>query len=291
MVDLSALPTPQVIEEVNYETLLARQVDTFQTLWEAVRIANPDLDLPQYDVAILETDPVKIILDANAYREVLERVRINNAARANLLGYATGADLDNVAADHGVTRLTGESDTALRERIVLADQGRSTSGPEEWYEFHARSVDADIKDAKVYRPGSGPEIEIAILTTSGGGTPGAPLLAEITAAVTDPAVRSINDVVTVVPAVKTIVNVAAQVWLLPETPMSVFDGLSASLTAALASEGGIGFDVNRAWLTARLMPAGVSKVVLTTPAADVVMDEFSAAAFGTINLTFMGRSR
>ncbi|MBY3434821.1 baseplate assembly protein [Rhizobium laguerreae] len=291
MVDLSTLPTPQVIEEIDYEALVARQKETFQTLWEAVRIANPDMDLPQYDVALLRTDPVMIIIEANAYREMLERVRINNAARANLLGKATGADLDNIAADHGVTRLTGESDDALRERVVLADQGRSTAGPEEWYEFHARSVDVDIRDAKVYRPGSGPEIEIAILTTSGGGTPGAPLLAAITAAVTDPAVRSINDVLTVVAAVKTTVNVAAQVWLLPDTPMSVFDGLSAGLTAALASEGGIGFDVNRAWITARLMPAGVSKVVLTTPSTDVVMDEFSAAAFGTISLTFMGRSR
>jgi len=73
--------------------------------------------------------------------------------------------------------------------------------------------------------------------------------------------------------------------------MSVFDGLQAGLRAALDAEGGIGFDVNRSWLTARLSPAGVSKVNLVSPAGDTAMDNFSAAALGTISLTFMGRSR
>ncbi|KAB1086489.1 baseplate J protein [Neorhizobium galegae] len=291
MVDLSTLPTPQVIQALDYEALVTRQKEMFQTLWTAVRAANPDLDLPQYDVAMLQTDPVMIVIQANAYRELGERARINDAARANLLGYATGSDLDAVAADHGVTRLTGESDKALRERIVLADQGRSTAGPEEWYEFHARSVDADIRDVAVYRTGTGPELEIAVLTTSGGGTPTTELLAEITAAVDNPAVRSINDIVTVVPAVKTTVNVAAEIWLLPEAPMAVFEGLSAGLATALAAEGGIGFDVNKSWLVSRLSPGGVSKVNLTAPANDVIMDNFSAAALGTVSLTFMGRSR
>lgn len=291
MVDLSTLPTPQVIEALDYDALVTRQKETFQTLWEAVRIANPDLELPQYDVAMLESDPIMILIQANAYRELGERARINDAARSNLLGYATGADLDAVAADHGVTRLVGESDIALRERVVLADQGRSTAGPEEWYEFHARSVDADIRDVAVYHTGTGPEIEVAVLTASGGGVPGAELLAAVTAKVTAPDVRSINDIVSVVPAVKTTVDVAAEVWLLPDAPMSVFDGLSAGLTAAHEAESGIGFDVNRSWLIARLAPNGVSKVSLTAPASDVVMDGFSAAALGTISLTYMGRSR
>lgn len=291
MVDLSTLPTPAVIEELDYEALVTRQKETFQTLWEAVRIANPEMDLPQYDVAMLRTDPVMIVIETNAYRELNERARINDAARANILGYATDSDLDHVAADHGVTRLAGESDKALEERIVLADQGRSTAGPEEWYEFHARSVDADIRDVKVYRPGTGPELEVAVLTTSNGGVPTGPLLTEIAEAITNPVVRSINDIITVVPAVKTTVNVTAEVWLLPDAPMAVFDGLSAGLTAALANEGGIGFDVNKSWLTARLSPSGVAKVNLTVPAADVVMDGFSAASLGTISLTFMGRSR
>jgi len=291
MVDLSTLPVPQVIEEIDYEAILARQTQKFQELWEAVRLANPDLDLPQYDVAILETDPVTVVLQGNSYRETGERVSVNNAARSNLLGYATGADLDAVAADHGVTRLTGESDKALRERVVLADRGRSTAGPEEWYEFHARSVDADIRDVAVYRTGTGPALEVAILTHSNGGVPDDDLLEAVAAAVGAPTIRSINDIVGVVPAVKTTVNVSAEVWLLPDAPMAVFAGLESGLRAALDAEGGIGFDINRSWLTARLSPSGVAKVNLVAPASDTVMDRFSAAALGTISLTFMGRSR
>jgi phage-related baseplate assembly protein len=73
MVDLSTLPTPQVIEELDYEAIVARQKQTFQDLWEAVRLANPDLGLPDYDVEMLETDPAMIIIQENAYREMLER--------------------------------------------------------------------------------------------------------------------------------------------------------------------------------------------------------------------------
>lgn len=290
-INLSTLPLPQAIEELDYEAIVARQKQTFQNLWEAVRLANPDAGLPEYDVQMLETDPAMIIIQENSYRELLERARINSAVRSNLLAYSVGGDLVNLAADHGVAKLPGEQDEALRERIVLADQGRSTAGPEEWYKLHVREVDADIRDVAVYRPGTGPELEIAILTTSGGGTPGAPLLAAVLAAVSAGDVRSMNDVVSVISAVKSTVNVSAGVWLLPDTPMAVFDGLEAGLRASAASEGGIGFDLNTSWITARLMPAGVAKVDLTSPATDVVKDKFSAAVLGTITLTYMGRRR
>jgi len=290
-IKLVSLPAPQVIEELDYEAIVDRQKDRFAELWGAVRVSNPDLGLPDYDVSMLETDPAVIVIEAHAYDELLLRARVNDALRSNLLKYSTGADLDNLAADHGVTRLMGESDAALRERIVLADQGRSTAGPEQWYMFHARSADVRVKDVKVYRPGAGPELSLAVLSTDGDGTPSQEILDNVLAAVTAPGVRSVNDAIAVQSAVQQTVNVVADVWLLPDTPMAVFDGLEAGLRAALAAEGGIGFDVNTNWIDAKLSTAGVSRVTRSQPAAHVTVPDNQAAKFGTISLTFKGRMR
>lgn len=289
MVDLSLLPAPAVIEELDFEAIVARQKAKFQELWEAVRVTYPDL--PAYDVAMLETDPAIILIEAESYREMLMRARANAAARSNLLAFSTGSDLDHLAADHGVTRLLNETDTALRSRIVLADQGRSAAGPEEWYKFHARSASIEVADVAVYKTGTGPGIEVAVLSTAEGGVPSSDLLTAVREVVTSPSIRSINDIVSVISATKTTINVAADVWLLPDAPASTFDALEAILRAALTSEGGIGFDVNRSWLMAKMMVAGVSKVDITSPAADVIMDDHAAATFGTIGLTYRGRMR
>ncbi len=214
-INLATLPRPQVIEELDFEAIVTRQKEKFQELWAAVKASNPELDLPDYNVAMLETDPVTILIEAESYQELMLRARVNDAARANLLAFSAGSDLDHLAADHGVTRLVGERDAGLRERIILKDQGNSAAGPEEWYASHARSVSTDVKDAAVYRPGAGPEVAVAVLSVSNGGVPSPALLNEVLAKVSAPAVRSVNDIVTVVAATSTIVNVTADVWLLP----------------------------------------------------------------------------
>ena len=79
------------------------------------------------------------MLEAAAYRETLLRARVNDAARANLLSFAATTDLDHLAGFYDVVRLDGETDAALRERVVLAIQGRSAAGPEERYAAVARA--------------------------------------------------------------------------------------------------------------------------------------------------------
>jgi phage-related baseplate assembly protein len=289
--DLTSLPTPAFIEILSYEQILARKKAKFAELWAAIRVTHPEL--PDYDVAMLETDPVTILLQEDAYDELLLRDRANAVGRSNLLAFSEKSDLDHLAADHGVTRLTGESDESLRQRIVLHDQGSSSAGPEEWYAYHARSASVLVKDVAVYRPGTGPDLAIAVLSVNNGGVPTQELIDAVTAVVTSGSIRSVNDVVTVVPAITSgnTINVAADIWLLPDTLLETFDALEQHLRDALISEGGLGFDINLAWITARLMVTGVSKVVVTAPATDIVIPGNEAATFGTITLTLRGRSR
>src|SRR5690606_38482316 len=178
-VDLSRLPAPQVVETLDYETILA-------DLIASLRLLLPDFQP-------LESDPATKILQVVAYRETLLRQRINDAARAVMPAYATGSDLDNLAALLGVSRFmidpgdpalgippTMESDADLRRRMVMAPEGYSVAGPEGAYIFHALSAHPDVLDASATSPAPG-EVVVSILSRTGDGT-AAPALIEAVAA-------------------------------------------------------------------------------------------------------------
>lgn len=276
-IDFSSLPDPEIIEPLDYETILAAM------------IADLQARDPSY-TEILESDPGVKILEVAAARELILRQRVNDALQATLLRYAIGGDLDNLAAFYGVTRLTDEADEALRLRTIERIMGSSTAGGAAWYRYAALSASPLVKDAAVSSPNPG-EVLISILSTQGNGTPASGLLTTVNTAIQNDSVRVITDVVTVAGATINTVPVTAQVYLYPDTPIEVFNTLQANLTAAFTAASGLGWDVTRTWLIAQLHPAGVQRVVLTAPAADVVCGPSQAPALGAITLTMAGRDR
>lgn len=276
-IDFSSIPAPEIIEPLDFETILQAMITDLQ-----------DRD-PSY-TQILESDPGVKLLEVAAARELVLRQRVNDALRATLLRYAAGADLDNLAAFYGVARLTSETDDALRLRTIERIMGSSTAGGAAWYRYQALTASADVRDAAVSSPASG-QVQIAVLSKLGNGTASSTLLEAVDDVVQADNVRVITDTVTVVSATITTVPVTAQVYLYPDTPIEVFNGLQASLTAAFAAASGLGWDVTRSWLIAQLHPAGVQRVVLTAPATDVVCTPSQAPALGAITLTMAGRDR
>ncbi len=99
MIDISKLPAPQIIEELDYETILSSMQEKLTEL------------LPEWTAEELESDPANKILEVAAYREMLMRQRVNEAARACMLAFAAGTDLDNLAANFGVERLAAAQAT------------------------------------------------------------------------------------------------------------------------------------------------------------------------------------
>ena len=91
-IDLSLLPAPDVVEELDYETLLEERKATLLSLYD-----ESEREAVARTLA-LESEPIVKLLQENAYREVILRQRVNEAARANMLAYATGADLDQLGA-------------------------------------------------------------------------------------------------------------------------------------------------------------------------------------------------
>jgi phage-related baseplate assembly protein len=155
MIDLSLLPPPDVVETLDFETLYQEVLGIFRA------------HMGDQWTAVLESDPVVKLMEVMAYRELMVRARVNAAAKASLLAYAKGADLDNRAADYGVQRLTiraadpdavppvtalMESDEALRYRTRLSLEALSAAGSSGAYEYHALSSSAELVHISVDSP-------------------------------------------------------------------------------------------------------------------------------------------
>ncbi|GFR17448.1 baseplate protein J [Trichonephila clavata] len=111
--------------------------------------------------ALIESDPAMKILEVAAWRELLLRERINEAVKSNLLKFATGNDLDNLAEFYGVERENGEKDENFRKRIKAKIVGWRAGGN---YRYYALSADTRVKDALVESPVPG-KVQVSILST------------------------------------------------------------------------------------------------------------------------------
>lgn len=285
--DLSTYPKPDVIETLDYEAILSQRIALLKELWRIIRQKYPDL--PDYDVELQETDPLKITVEAEAFRELMIRARVNDAALANLLAFATGADLDHLAAFYDVVRLDGEQDDALRDRTVLEIKARSPGGSEYWYEAAARRADVRIRSAKAYREAFWPIIHVAVLSRENNGIPDQAMLDAVSEVVLKGNVRLLNDKVVIDAAATTTTDIEQNVWLLPSAPTTDMEPLATALRAAWDKETGIGFDLVPSWIKSRLHLPGVYRVEPVFPTETLVADPGTAIAIGNIKLNYMGR--
>ncbi|HDG7722479.1 TPA: baseplate J/gp47 family protein [Klebsiella quasipneumoniae] len=282
-IDLSQLPSPTIIEELDFETTL---IDV-----KAVMVAAfPEDQQASVAAALtLESEPLAIIAQAMAYRELLLRQRINEGAAACMLSHATGDDLDNIAANLDTERLViteatdtadavTESDEALRLRAQAAFEGMSVAGPSAAYEYFARSASGQVSDARATSP-SPAEVVVAVLSTEGDGTASAALLAAVAAAVNDEEVRPLGDRVTVQSAEIVPYTIDATLYLYPGPESEpIINAAMASLQTFLAdNDKKIGRDIVRSAISAALHVQGVQRVVINAPADDLQIDNTQAA--------------
>lgn len=263
-IDLSRLPAPTIVEQLTFEQILAELVASLRAL------------LPGFD-ALVESDPVMKQLQVAAYRELLLRQGFNDAARQLMVAYATGANLDHLAALIGVARLAEESDDALRQRVVLGPEGFSVAGPELAYVFHAKSADAGVLDASAISPAPG-EVRVTVLARAGDGAAPAALLDAVRARVNAREVRPLGDLVTVASAQIRRFAISATLYTFAGPDIGlVLTAARAQLDGYLAECRLLGRDVSMSGLYAALTVPGVQRVVLASPGADVVCDPTQAA--------------
>ena len=275
--DLASLPTPAVIEFLSFETIFGELQAEFQSRY------------PDYS-ALLASDPAVKLLEVAAYREVLLRNRINAAAKASLLAFATGSDLDHLAAFYGVTRLTDETDEALRLRTRQRIIGFANAGGAAHYRYWALSASPEVADVEVDSPEPG-RVRISVLAKGEEQTVSNAVLDAVRAVVLRDDIRVLTDTVEVVPAELMPVAVYARLWLYPDAPLETLAAIQAVFASTLAACAGLGWDLTRSWIVGQLQRAGVHKVELLSPTTDIRVAANQAVRLLSLNLDFAGRER
>lgn len=293
-IDLSLLPAPQVLETLDFETILAsRKAAVLALLPEDEREAAAN-------VLSLESEPATKLLQENAYQELLLRNRVNDAAKAVMLSFALGADLDQIGANTNVKRLVLveadpdalppvaeilEGDDAYRLRIQEAPDALSTAGPRNAYEFHARSADGRVLDARAVSPAPC-EVVVAVLANSHDWQAPADLLQTVNAALSAEDVRPLGDLVSVVQGQVTDYELEAVVYVEkgPEAPIAL--NAARSNAAAISKPlRPLGYSIYRNAYVAALKVEGVRNVVVKSPAEDILCGRTQAARCTGIRIT------
>lgn len=272
-IDLSRVPAPQVVQTLSAEQILAEMLDDLLA-------RHPEF------TALLESDPAIKLLEVAAYRELLLRQRINEAAQAVMLPYALGTDLDILGSLFNVERLvidagdptaippvaaTYESDSDFRYRIQLSLEGLSTAGPEGAYIYHALSASGQVLDASAISPTPG-QVLVTVLSRIGNGVASPELQATVYAAINAESVRPLTDYVQVQSATITEYAIAATLYFYagPDREV-VLANAQAAAEAYAEAQHRLGRDVTLSGLYAALHQPGVQRVELTSPAANIVV--------------------
>lgn len=289
-VDLSTLPPPQIVEALDYETILAEML---------VDLVSRDAQF----TALVESDPTYKALEVCAYREFLMRQRINEAAQALLLAYAQGPDLDQIGAGVDVPRLTitpadnttipptaavMELDGPYKARIQQSYEGFSCAGPVGAYQFYALSADGEVLDVGVTTPVPG-TVMVSVLSSTAPGTASVALIAAVRAALNAENVRPLCDTVLVQSAA--ILNYSINATL------DIFSSVDQEAVLAFAQANAqayadalhkCGQAPTVAGVHAALFVTGVQNVILNAPGIQVDMTADDTQASYCTGITLAG---
>lgn len=199
-IDLSLLPPPNVVRNIEFETILSEGLTEF---YQRIREVYPEYQ------DLLESDPVMKLAEAFAYREMLIRQDSNKQALSVLLAYAEKEDLDHKASERNIKRrviseatattdAVMESDESLRRRVQLAPESQTTAGSEGSYIFHGLNADIRIKDIYPDAPLDengmpNATCNIYVLSTEGDGSASEELLNIVSNALNSKNVRPLTD--------------------------------------------------------------------------------------------------
>ena len=272
--NLSNLPEPTSIEELDFNTILESVLDDFQ-----VRD-------PMYTNTGLG-DPIFTLAHVATVREMKLRQRVNDAIRACVITHATGHDLDNLAANHNVFRFILqeadpdadppipeilESDDKLRERMILAWEQLAPGSPG-WYKNHCLNADTDVFDALAKESTTAGTVEVWVQSRSGTGVPTSGLITTVSDYLAMHSHRFLNDTLDVKPVVAVTYNITAELTIATGALASEITTIVTEQVDQFCAENErLGRSIPLSAIYAVLNQEFVQAVNLTSPTANLVLN-------------------
>ncbi len=241
---------PEIIEKLSYEEIFSRMKE---------ELVKRDASF----TALVESDPAIKILEAAAWRELLLRERINEAVKSNLLKFAMGNDLDNLAEFYGVERENVEKDEHFRKRIKARIVGSSTGGN---YRYYALSADTRVKDALVESPVPG-KVQVSILSTELSTLP-EELLEIVRNQLNREDVKILTDTIEVVSCNIIEIDIHSRISI--KRP-DIIETVKKKFIEKFETTKRLGWKVTKSWIIANLFVEGVENVELIEPREDIVV--------------------
>lgn len=231
---------------------------------------------------------VKAAIEANAEANALVEVIV--------LGFGT-VPLYYSHLENQTMRLLGgrdatdpftEDDPAFRRRIQLAPEAFSVAGPQGAYVFHALSTDVEVLDAHASSPDPG-EVLVTIMSRFDNGVASVGLCNAVEQHLSSDDIRPLTDQVTVQSVTVVNYSVVASIYTYPgPDPAPILQAAQNALASYIESVRRIGRDVARSGIFSALHQAGVQRVDLTTPSANVSINNTQVSHCTGITLTLAG---
>jgi phage-related baseplate assembly protein len=286
-IDLSRLPAPEIIEQLNYEDYVARYKADLLSKNSALAAALN-----------LEQSPTNLILEAQAYGELIVRGRINAAVRAVLAPLAKGTDLDNVVARVNIQRLVVtpasgttaavyETDDQLLRRYLLAfDQ--PSAGSADRYRFEAYTTLTTLQDVAINGRavhGRNGDVDVVVAGPNGDAITTTQLKA-IRDACTATDVKPEATNLTVVQATRRTYSVNVNL-LVPKgpDPALVASDAQTKIQAAISNRLLIGAEVPLWALAGAAYGPNIIRVTPTSPNADIPADPYTIPVCTGLTIT------
>ena len=300
-VDFSQLPEPNLIQELDYESIFNERKEKFIALY-------PATEQNQWRTILnRESDPVVKVLQENAYLELLYRNKCNADARSLLLAYAEGSDLDHLAlTEYGLIRLIVtpadnsvvppspaiyESDERLRERCLLSFDGMNTAGSANAYRYFALSADGRVDGIKVKSDEETPCFLDIVITQvdSENGAASAELIQIVQTALDPDTVRPVGDRPTVKSSIATNYQIEASLYVGKNAEDALLlEAANIRLDKYIKNAQKNGESIYLSAIYAALHVDGIERVEILSPAADLVMDDYHHPYCTAKNITVGG---
>ncbi|TMN89484.1 baseplate protein [Pseudoalteromonas phenolica] len=269
-IELSQLAPPNVIEPLDFDTIL-------ESLLSSINKQIPDY-------ALLESDPAVKILELAAYRELLIRQRINDAAKSVLLAHSSGNDLENLGALFGVYKELDEDEERFRKRIPLSLESYSMAGTSGAYEYHSFKADKRVKDVFVESSAPG-VVDVYILASQINMS--AEIKDKVKSWLNSEDIRPITDQVFVHLANVETQTIKAAIHLSKHaSEESVKLEIYKALDVFIAEHYKLGKEIPYSAVVDALHQSGVRKVKLLSPSEDLIPDDKTAIKL-SIDITFL----
>lgn len=303
IIEIDQLPAMEVLEVIDSENILNSRMDKFVELW---RFYDPPAGA-QYDVDLLEFDPIKITQESSTFFELLLRDRVNQAARSVTLAYAFGGDLEAIASRYpgGVPRLPGETDDHYRMRVWLSPNTLSPHGVYEAYVFWALTAAPELRDVTATAKPGNPTVTITLMANGPPVTVGidgksvtafpspVPTIAQIDAVRSyelKDSRKAMTDVLNIQPAKIVNVNYSVRYWLFPGWAADLLEKqLYTAAAALIEKQRWLGYSHVQAAMEAALKTSGVFNVIVDTP-LDTIVDKNTVVQVQSVKLIYAGRA-